>query len=318
MRTNQDAASNTNDTAPSTRPPIIWWAGAGIVFFALQTYVLLSWLWSPDFGPIGTGIDPVPAQIRASAWISQCNAVILFLACAVYCLRKSRREGRLTWDALLMIGGLSVFWLDTAINYFRPIVLYNATMLNWGSWSPYIPGWVSAARTPEPLIFVIGLYGWWFLLFSASFCWIARSLQRYWPRIPVFFLILVGIAALSILDAILELIFVFSGLYVYVAVIPGWTLWLGSMQQFPLYGPLILGVLCTAVAMLRYDARERHYSFVERGFDKLPLSPWMQTMVRMLAIIGYLNTVFLFAVFFHWLLGLYAVQLASPLPSYFF
>lgn len=322
MSTNQGVAIDSNDISAAvpkalTRQPVFWWAGTGIVFAALQVYILLLWLSSPDFASIGSGIDQVPAQVKSSAWISQFNALALFLGCAIYCARKSWREGRLTWDALLVIGGLSVCWLDTAINYFRPIVLYNAYMLNQGSWSSHIPGWASTAQsTPEPLLFVVGLYGWWFLLFSVAFCAVARRLKRRWPQIGIGGLILAGIAVLSALDAVLELAFVFSGLYVYAAVIPGWTLWQGTVRQFPLYGPLILGVLCTAVAVLRYDAGERRYSFVERGADDLPVPIKMRTLIRVLAIIGFMNVVFVTAVAVHWWIGVYAEQPAFAIPSY--
>ncbi|SDR62581.1 spirocyclase AveC family protein [Paraburkholderia tuberum] len=322
MCTNQNTgmdAGHASLTVPETvvRQPVLWWAGAGAVFLALQAYVLLSWVLSPDFASRGTGVDPVPAQVRTSAWISQFNSVVAFLVCAIYCVRRSRREGCLTWDALLMIGGLSVCWLDTAINYFRSVVLYNAYMLNWGSWNAHIPGWASGSAhpTPEPLVFVTGLYGWWFLLFSAVFCGVARRLELHWPRIGVLGLVLAGVVTLSLLDALLELIFVFSGLYAYAAVVPGWTLWLGTVHQFPLYGPLILGVLCTIVAMLRYGARKQRYSFVERGSDELPVSAPVRTAIRILAIVGFMNTVFVIAVFAHWWIGSHA-EGPLPVPSY--
>lgn len=322
MSANQGTAidsSNIAATVPKAlaRQPIVWWSATGIVFVALQAYILLLWLSSPDFSTVGSGIDVVPAQVKSSAWISQFNALALFLGCVIYCVRKSWREERLTWDALLVIGGLSVCWLDTAINYFHPIVLYNAYMFNLGSWSSHIPGWASTAKsTPEPLLFVVGLYGWWFLLFSMAFCAIAHRLKRRWPQVGLGGLILAGIAALSVLDAVLELAFVFSGLYVYAAVIPDWTLWLGTAHQFPLYGALILGVLCTVVAMLRYDAGERQYSFVERGADILPVSVKMRTLIRVLAIIGFMNAVFVTAVAVHWWIGLYAEQSTFIVPSY--
>jgi hypothetical protein len=322
MRTNQNAAmdaGHASGTVPVAlvRQPALWWASAGVVSIALQTYVLLSWLFSPDFAPVGTGADPVSAQVRTSAWISQFNAIAAFVACAIYCMRRSRREGHLTWDAFLMIGGLSVCWLDTAINYFRPVVMYNAYMLNWGSWNAHIPGWasVSAHPTPEPLVFVIGLYGWWFVLFSAVFCGVARRLERRWPQIGVIGLMLAGIVTLSLLDAVLELIFVFSDLYAYAVVVPAWTLWAGSIHQFPLYGPLILGVLCTLVAMLRYTARKQGYSFVERGTEQLAASGRVRTTIRILAIAGFVNTVFVIAVLVHWWIGSHA-EGPIPIPSY--
>lgn len=297
--------------------PLIIWAALGLFFLALQLFVLSSWLMSENFAVVDVGADPVPLQMKILAWVTQFNALLLLLLCVLYCIRKSRREGCMTWDVLLIVGGLSVCWLDTAVNFFKPTVLYNRYMLNFGSWNSFIPGWSSTAheQASEPLLFVIGLYGWWFVLFGMIFCAVARWFKRRWPQLERGRLWLTGFIALFVTDMLLELILMVPGLYAYNVVIPSLTLWSGQTFQIPLYGVLIISALCAAVSILRYQAEVDGCSSIEKLSPSIAVSSNGRLFLRFLAMIGFINVMYITAIIAHWVFGFFG-ETTLIFPSY--
>src|SRR5437879_2490316 len=135
-----DTAARPRATPLAGATPIF--AAAGVLSVAVMVSVLGAWILSGDARPTPTGSDPVPfwTSVWAVAW--QVTGVLAIAVCAVYLVVRSRREGRLTFDALLFIAWTVAIWLDPATNnLFRPQLAYNAALVNLGSWAPHIPGW---------------------------------------------------------------------------------------------------------------------------------------------------------------------------------
>jgi hypothetical protein len=299
------------------KQPLVAWAIIGLFFAGLQTYVFTSWLLFSDLMPFSTGADGVPFETKVSAWVTQFNVVFLLVLCVLYNVIKSVREGKVAWDFLLVGGGLSAGWLDTVINFFNPLVIYNAYLINWGSWNSFIPGWFSNGGnlTPEPIVFVLGLYGWWFVLFGMVLCATLRVIKRFWPKCNALGMVFSGFLLLAVLDFVLELFFVFPGLYAFNIVIPNLTLWSGKAYQIPIYAPLIIAAICTPIGLLRFQAQQQGYSVIERINPQYKFSVGVHLFLRLLAMVGFVNVVLVTAIVMHWAIGSFGVT-TIEFPSY--
>src|SRR5438105_11581469 len=97
-----------------------WFVTIGALSLAMTAYLALAWIVSGDATRTPTGSDPVPSATKAWAISWQIVGPLAFVAFAVYCWRRSRREGRLHVDALLLIAWTVAIWLDPATtNFFR-------------------------------------------------------------------------------------------------------------------------------------------------------------------------------------------------------
>src|SRR5581483_11692145 len=130
--------------------PVLWWAGIGGFFVALQLWLYAVWFVSGDAYRQPMGPDPMSGVSKAVAWLLQALSTGALVVVVAYLVRRSRREGQLTWDAYIAIGFLSVFWQDTLCNFLRPTFLYNSYLVNLGSWYPHVPGWVAPNFRNQP------------------------------------------------------------------------------------------------------------------------------------------------------------------------
>src|SRR5437667_171266 len=76
----------------------------------------------------------------------------------------------------------------------------------------------------------------------------------------------------------------------------------GKTYQFPLYEPFIFGLTWMAPGALRYFRDDKGRSVVERGIDESKISRRRANGLRLLAVIGFLNLVYLlFSVASSWM-----------------
>src|SRR5439155_25753105 len=139
------------------------------------------------------------------AW--QVGGVAALVVCVVYVVARSRREGRLTFDALVFIAWTTAIWLDPATNnYLRPQLVYNAYLFNLGSWAPHIPGWSTpnARLLPEPIVAYAGIYGGSGVFAGLLGCTAMRLARRRWPRLPAAGVVACGFGAIAVFDVLLE------------------------------------------------------------------------------------------------------------------
>ena len=271
--------------------PVLWWAGVGVFFVALQLWLYAVWFVSGDAYRQPMGPDPMSGGSKAVAWLLQGLSTGALVVVVVYLVRRSRREGQLTWDAYIAIGFLSVFWQDTLCNFLRPTFLYNSYLVNLGSWYPHVPGWVAPnfRNQPEPFLLTGPLYGWWFVLFAIAFCAMARRAQRRWPDIGRLGLFAIGVGILFVLDMLLEMVFLRAGLFAYSGAIRELSIWGGKTYQYPLYEGIFAGSVCALVGLLRFTRDDRGRSAIERGIDEVGASGRRVTLLRTLAWVGLAN-----------------------------
>jgi hypothetical protein len=110
----------------------------------MQIYVYTAWVASGDFKAVHSGADPLPNSEKVWAWVLQISFTAVAVATVIWLIRGCRRERRLTLDAKLAIGFVSIIWLDPVPNLLRPQVFFNSYYINRGSWVEHIPGWISA------------------------------------------------------------------------------------------------------------------------------------------------------------------------------
>ena len=75
-----------------------------------------------------------------------------------------------------------------------------------------------------------------------------------------------------------------------------------TYHTFPLHESVFIGAIGTGLALLRFHVNDRGETFAERGIGRLGLSAGRETLVRLLAVAGAANVLFL---------GLYNVPVAT-------
>ena len=286
----------------------------GAVFLVIAVYVFAAWILSGDATPTKPGPDPIPGYVKAFAWIYQASGIILLVGCLIYVIRKSRREHQLTFDGMILFAWATAMWLDPATNnYIRPNLLYNSYLINFGSWAPHIPGWLSpnANLLPEPIVAYIGLYGVPGVLVAMLGCWGMRLARRRWPEMGKVGVFLVGMAVVGVFDLFLELFLIRAQMWSYPLAIRSLSINAGSIYQFPVYESFLFGACWTATAGLRFFRDDKGRSVVERGASAMGPNSKKSTVVRLLAVTGFVHLTYLvYSILFSW-----AAVYGGPYPE---
>ena len=274
--------------------PVRVWAVVGLFFVLLQAYVYIRWFGGPDFHRPSTGPDLVPTVVKFWAWLVQISTMVAIVAAIWWVVRQVRRERRLTFDAILLIAWSSVMWQDPVLNYIRPTFFYNSYLISFGSWVEGIPGWISpnGGNLPSPL-FMSGVGYLACLFFSIGITAAMRAAKRRIPSIGVPGLLLVAFVTAFFMDMAYEVFMVRTSLYAYNGAIHDLSLWGGERYQFPLYESVFWGFVWASSGVLRYFRDDKGRSVVERGTEALTVSQRTQTAYRTLAVIGFLNVMYL-------------------------
>jgi len=200
--------------------------------------------------------------------------VAAVIATLVYVVRGGLRERRWTFDASLLCGAVLMTWQDPGINYLVSQFSYSSVLINFGSWTSDIPGWVSprANLLPETLLTLLAY------IFLAGIVIGTSGLLRKFvmPRFPNIsnakFIALVCVLMI-LLDFLIEVGLAHGHVLSYHSVIESWTLWPGTDHQFPIYESLVWGVTGWApFVVLRWFRDDKGRSFVERGLDQMRIS----------------------------------------------
>jgi hypothetical protein len=285
-------AAVTGAVRRRTRPVLIWATiGAACTVFAL--YVYCSWIVSGQAKRVYPGADPVPGYANTWALIFQICGPIMAAIAVIYVVRKCIRERRLCLDAMILIGTMIAWWHDPLINWLRPAVYYNATMLNFGSWTERIPGWISlnGRFMPEPVLMLGLAYIWMTLGFAMLATWAMRRARGRWPRLGAVGTFFAAWLVAFVLEIALEILSVRTGLVGYPAAPAALTLWAGHTYQLPVYGPLLWSGVLTSIGALRFFLNDRGQTVAERGSDRVPVGTRTRTLLRTLAVIGFVHVV---------------------------
>lgn len=273
------------------RGPIRYWAVFGAFCLALQGYVYVRWVSSGNFRAVNPGPDPVPHSQKIWAWVIQIGFTTVAMAALVWVVRQCLQQRRLTFDAMLMAGWYSIYWLDPVPNFLRPQVLFNSYYFNRGSWVEHIPGWVSpnGRYLPNALFFEGSAYG-LMILVSILGCALMRRVKHRHPDAgPLGLLFACWLFYAVFIVVIEELVMIRSGWLSWNGTIHEISLWGGTKHQLPLTEILFFGSCCTAITALRYFRDDQGRSVVERGADRLVVSDRRRTVIRLLAVVGFAN-----------------------------
>lgn len=179
------------------------------------------------------------------------------------------------------------------MNYTSATVLYNAYMVNMGTWTMgSTPGWTSpnGNNLPEPLLLIIIGY----TIIGYCLCFpvlaILNKIKAKKPAISKPLLAAIGILILIVLDTVFESLLLRTGVYAYPGGIREITLFAGETYQFPMtegifYGGFTIGA--TLVLLLYRD--DKGQTFVERGLENVKLGNVGKQWIKFLALFGYVH-----------------------------
>jgi hypothetical protein len=66
-------------------------------------------------------------------------------------------------------------------------------------------------------------------------------------------------------------------------------LWAGHTYQVPLYGPALWSAVLTGIGALRFHLDERGFTLVERGIERVTVGARATTLLRTLAVVGFIH-----------------------------
>ncbi|WP_194827905.1 spirocyclase AveC family protein [Nocardia sp. XZ_19_231] len=291
----------TTTLGAGTRQPtraVYIWAIIGSLLLALQVYVWIRWITGPYFERVPTGASDPPMLMKTilTIWTA---AIIIGLPIAVYwwIIRPWRRERRITLDGILLVSMGLMFFQDPFLNYLNTWCTYNTWLFNRGSWTPYVPGWVSpeepGAQVAEPLLMNIPGYAWGVLLITIGVCWFMRKVKARWPGISNVGLIGVTFAFSFVLDFVMEACMLLPlGLYTYPGAIQSVSFNAGHYYQWPIYEGVMWGAVQAGLACLRYFTDDRGRTLAERGLDQVRGGIVRQQLIRSLAIFAAVSAIF--------------------------
>ena len=283
------------DSAPY--PVVLWWGAAGAVSVGLWIYCFVRWISSDAFKAVPRGSDQVPGWMEFSARSQEVLSVTLTLACIYwFVIRPWQRDRRLNSWGILVFACLSTYWQDAMIDMWGTFFTYNAVLFNRGSWYEFLPFWVTpnGNNLGQPLLWEFGAYIPYYLGGMMLGVFIMKKAKARWPRLGLVGLYLTAAMSTFVIDLVIEIFWLRTGMYSYVAAIPSFTLFFGKYYQVPVYEMLLWGLFGWGpIACLFYFQDDKGRTVAERGIDRLNPTARYKPFLRFLAISGFLN-VFVF------------------------
>ena len=197
-------------------------------------------------------VEPLFGYDALAGLIQICTVVMMVILIAV--LRRGVAAAPRHPVLLMGIVTTAIVWQDPIMNW-APYAVYNPQLWHWPEDWPL----VSLSPTVEPFV-VIGYVIFYLGPFFPAI-WILRRLQARRPvdsfvwRHPLISLALLILSIGFVFDAMLEIILVRTGLYIYSQVIPLGSIFAGETFQFPLIweSALVTFVMIPAGVLLYRD-----------------------------------------------------------------
>jgi hypothetical protein len=274
--------------------PVKVWAAIGGLILVFEAYVIAKWITGPNFTPVHTGPSALPGWMKGSLITMEIGFTLLWLWCLRhFVVRPWRTEGRMSTDGLLCLGFFAFCWFqDPLADYGGAVFTYNAYLVNIGSWLNDVPGVVipghAGHQLPEPL-WTAAIYPGVIFLATILGTWIMRRAKARWPRMGTLGLIGTAFAFFVAFDVVLEgFILMPLGAYTYAGA-PNWSsINAGHFYKYTVLEGVFFGAAWTAWASLRYFKDDQGRTFVERGIDKVNATAAQKTLLRFLALGGFL------------------------------
>jgi hypothetical protein len=284
----------TDPGRPTKTPALKIWAGIGVAFVALHTYILTKWVTGPNFEPVAQGQSDPPTWMRIELIAWQVVSIpAALLALYWFVIRPWRRERTVGIDGLFVIAGFSIFCQDVWSSAGGHWFTYNASMVNRGSWANDVP-WFNAYGQPgqqlvEPVLFLPAAYTWIMFIAAGFGCWAMKRLAARRPQSSTFQIVSFGFVVMFLFDVVLEgLIWLPMGIFSYAG--GHWSLFPETYHKFPLHEGLTIGAVFTAMAVLKYYRDDRGLTIVERGAESMDLRSNRTLWLRIFAVVGFVNT----------------------------
>jgi hypothetical protein len=301
---------------------VVAWALIGFALICFELVTVLIWILGPNFKPTEPGPDFIAqSTLNTFFWLQAFVATGALAGVWYWIIKPSIAAKRLTTDAMMAISCWSLVFYDCSMNYTSPTVLYNSHMLNMGSWTAGSWwSWVSPNGNllPEPLL--ITGPGYLCLVFSQVLlvCWLLNKAKARWPSLGFFGILATIVLGMTIVDSLIEVVLLSTGLYAYPGGIRSLTVFAGETYQFPLTEGLTFGGLgIGALTALRFFKNDRGQTWAEHGIEQLKLGSRNLQRVRFLAIYGFchLSFIVLFTIPNQWL-AIHSDPFPRGYPSY--
>jgi len=298
---------------------VLIWAAAG----ALSTFVIVrglaAWIAGPDFKSSPKGTDPISdTKLLALHCFEGAVFAVGLLMVWRYLVRPLVRERRFTFDGMLIVAVLLMYFYDPLDNYFNYTFSYNAHFLNFASWAREIPGLQAPNQRffPEPFLVMGGFYA-IFMFGSAVFgCWSLRRLAAARPGASHLRLFAWLFLIVVVLDTVVENVFMRTQFAAYPGVVHSLSVFAGKYYQFPLYEPFIIATFACGMTAIRWFRDDRGQSVAERGVETLRVGGRARTGLRFLAVTGLVHTWFIVAYFVPYNFFALKADTFPPMPSY--
>lgn len=289
-RLGRDATTTPLGRGPSR--PVLGFAAIGVVWLVVATVAIVRWFGSDDFGPAPIlGPDVMPdGKLLGLRVVETISSAVLVWAVWGLAIRPYRRTGRVTLDALLLLGGVVGFVMDCWLNLYGYLFAFNTHSVNLGSWSAGLPFHrdASPSHYAESLLWGLPMY----VYFCAALGFVntlaARSLRRRFPTMPVQGIFAILWVGDFVFDFVVEnTIIRTTEAYAFVQTNAALTLWDGERYQYPIYESVLVAFVAMAFTWARWtcDDDPDGLSAIERGVNDLPARLRLPT--RALAAIGF-------------------------------
>lgn len=265
--------------------PVLWWASIGGVILILQIVVWTRWLLHAV--PTQPGDTPQPQWMTIVQLVTQIvMPLLLVVTCYLYLIKPKIKTGKFSREGLLWISWLLLYFWDPFLNFFQNFAVYNANMVNLGSWtSGVFPGWSAPNSNfmAEPLLMLPAVYAAVLLPACLKSCALMERLRQRGLSAPAN--VAVMWVFMTVVSFILEgLIFMPLGFYAIPGADPAWSINAGEYYQFPVYHAAFFGAWCAAATALCFFTDSNDHTVVERGVERLRVGDRAKTFARFLAL----------------------------------
>jgi Spirocyclase AveC-like len=303
---------------PSDSPPIVWLARLGAVFVALEVYVYVRWILSDKFVAAPVGADKIPGATLA--WVRAWEGVCIVGGSVFigWFIRKTLRDRAFPAMGVFVVAWLLAAWQDPGVNGIRPVFGYNSGFFNRGTWADFIPGWVvKGAENPQPIWYWLATYFLFMPLAVLGIDKLISTTRRLIPRINIAGVVAVLFVMFTVLDIVIEQLFIRMGLWAYPRVNHDWSLFTGTMNQFPLYEGVVFGGIVSVLTIVVYCFRDKDgHMITDAGIDKLRIKRTV-SVVRILALTAVFNMIMLIFNMGFNMVNQHADTMPAHVPSYF-
>jgi hypothetical protein len=214
----------------------------GAAVSALIATGILATFMTTDLG--SRGVPPVKPGTFADdplfgfahwALLFETGSMVMFGVTLTVLATNCIEARRVTTGTLFFAAAMVLYVLDPIGNW-APYAVYDPQMLHW----PVDWPWAAIAPNVEPVAGFFGYFG--FYVGIPVLC--VQIVQKYLRprgrqgsfvnRRPVITLMLVTVVVGFVLDAIIEIFMIRTGVLTYLQVVPFGSLWVGTRHQFPL------------------------------------------------------------------------------------